>query len=118
MFNLLTLVWLELGLLDMLDLLVGKLVFLLAWFALAGLRSLLACFALAGLRRLRLACSLTKVASLARTMLDLLDLLDLRDCAWLAHSPSSLRSHGPNLTWLGAYSRRLACSTWLRCVTR
>ena len=49
MFNLLTLVWLELGLLDMLDLLVGKLVFLLAWFALAGLRSLLACFALAGL---------------------------------------------------------------------
>ena len=54
--------------------------------------------ALLGLRRLHLGRSLAKLAMLARTMLDLVGLLDLRDCAWLAHSRGSLRSHVPKLT--------------------
>ena len=87
MFNLLTLVWLELGLLDLSDLLFGKLVFLFSllcfgWFARTALgcpRAKLASLLwtmlnLLDLQRLRFARSLTKLASLVRTMLGLLDL--------------------------------------------
>ena len=36
-------------------------------------------------------------------------LIDWTDCAWLTRSRSSLRSHGPNWTWLRVCSGGLAC---------
>ena len=93
MFNLLTLVWLELGLLDLSELLFGKLFFCLV------------CFTLAGLRGRRLACPLAKLASLLWTMLNLLDLRRLRFARSLTKLASLVRTM---LGFLDLLTRRLA----------